>query len=128
MAVANSVFMAESLEHKMAAMMGFDDEDDDVMEGTSGFYVITNNECFHGAGAIFKFDEIRRVAERIGNDLLIIPSSIHEILCIDEDAISVEDAKAMVTEVNDSEVKPEDRLSYNVYRYSREEDRVMIAS
>ena len=56
--------------------------------------------------------------DKLGVDsLYILPSSIHEVLAIamgDPDEL-----RQLVCEVNDTQVVPQERLSYNVYKYER---------
>lgn len=123
-AYANSKFHAQTLESKMNALMGIVCEESEV--SAAGMYIVTNESCFHGAGAIVKTDEIQRIAEMVGTDLYIIPSSIHELLLIGTDMILKSEVEEMVASVNDSEVAPEERLSYSVYRYDRKSRDVVL--
>ena len=53
-------------------------------------------------------------------DLLILPSSIHEVLLIPDDHQKGYDFyMKMVDEVNRTQVEPEEVLSYKLYRYSK---------
>ena len=57
----------------------------------------------------------------------IIPSSIHELLLIPTARFTERDEiKAMICEVNDTQVKPEERLSYSLYGYNKKENEVEI--
>ena len=61
-------------------------------------------------------------------DILILPSSIHEVLLLpDDELVSYNDLAHLVTFINQTEV-PEDRLSNQVYLYSRKEDRITTVS
>ena len=61
-------------------------------------------------------------------DLVILPSSIHEVLLIPyEPNISFQELTNMVSHINRAEVPIEDRLSDQVYLYSRNLDSVVIA-
>ena len=58
-------------------------------------------------------------------DILILPSSIHEVLLLpDDDPLSYDELGHLVTHINQTEVVAEDRLSNQVYLYSRKEDRI----
>ena len=64
----------------------------------------------------------------MGKDLVILPSSIHEVLLIPyEEALSFEELSSMVSHINRSEVPVEDRLSDQVYLYSKSLDQVVFA-
>ena len=57
------------------------------------------------------------------DELIILPSSIHEVLVINAKGIEGDIAsfKEMVKAVNDTEVKPSEILSYNVYSYNKKD-------
>lgn len=84
-------------------------------------YVLTNQEKVYGAAAMLYSDQMKKLAERWQTDLLILPSSIHEVLLLPDDGQN-EYAfyRQMVEEVNTTQVEPEEVLSYSLYRYCRE--------
>lgn len=85
-------------------------------------YVLTNKEKMYGASAMLYSDEISKLAERLHSDLLILPSSVHEVLLLpDNQEREYEFFRQMVEEVNTTQVEPEEILSYNLYRYNRKE-------
>ena len=62
-------------------------------------------------------------------DLIILPSSIHEVLLLPDDGdISYAEMSRLVTHINRSEVPKEDRLSNQVYLYSRNTGDITMAS
>lgn len=67
---------------------------------------------------------------RFGKDLLILPSSIHEVLIIaDSEAFTERDYHVFcntIQNVNRESILPEDFLSDHLYRYRRETDRMEI--
>lgn len=72
---------------------------------------------------------LKDFADRQNTDLLILPSSIHEVLLTaDSPDTDYELLSNMVLEINQSEVSVEDRLSNQIYRYSRRDDCVSIVS
>lgn len=84
-------------------------------------YVLTNRAKLNGASAMLYSDKIGELAKRLQSDLMILPSSVHEVLLLPDDH-EQEYAfyRQMVEEVNTTQVEPEEILSYNLYRYSRE--------
>ena len=83
-------------------------------------YVLTNTEVT--CGAVYMFDEelMARIAERLDSNLLVLPSSTHEILILREtEDVDVFDLRLMVEKINKDVVRPEDKLSDEVYRYDR---------
>ena len=84
-------------------------------------YVLTNRAKINGASAMLYSDKIKELAKRLQSDLMILPSSVHEVLLLPDDH-EQEYAfyRQMVEEVNTTQVEPEEILSYSLYRYSRE--------
>jgi len=84
-------------------------------------YVLTNKERMYGASAMLYSEKIKELSERLQSDLLILPSSVHEVLVLpDEQGKQYDFYYRMVEEVNTTQVDPEEILSYSLYRYSRE--------
>lgn len=85
--------------------------------------VLTTEESINGAITMLMDDLLQDTASEFGNNLIIIPSSIHEVLAIPYGDLITEvgEVASMIREVNDSVVAPEDILSYSVYWYDREE-------
>lgn len=80
--------------------------------------VLSNDKKFYGAAAITNKAVLDLACDKLGADTIyILPSTIHEVLAVamgDPDEL-----KQMVLEVNDTRVVPQERLSYNVYKYER---------
>lgn len=94
------------------------DMPEDIIKETAGteLYVSTNSTEAYGAAAIYLNELIRKqAAEKIGGDYYIIPSSIHECLCVSADSMTVEEANAMIQDVNRNGVAPEEVLSDHCY-------------
>lgn len=91
-------------------------------------YVLTNPYGVHGAACMFYEDILKDFAERMEGDLIILPSSIHEVLLIPcSNHISYEELAETVFTINQEEVPQEDRLSNHIYHYSRSKNRLSIA-
>lgn len=91
-------------------------------------YVCSNIMKLNGAGVILYNGLLQEFADRVGSDVFILPSSIHETLLIPVNAdMDVEYLRDMVKTVNRTEVAPDEVLSDNVYYYNRLTDRVELA-
>lgn len=90
--------------------------------------VLSNERRKYGAAAICYPDILRDTSTRLGSDLIIIPSSIHEtiLLPLTEEA-NPEDVNAMVSDVNCYQLETEEILSSHVYIYRRENNTVEMA-
>ncbi|MCR5767942.1 MAG: DUF5688 family protein [Lachnospiraceae bacterium] len=86
------------------------------MEEPEKMYVLTNEEKVDGAIALMSKDALEQVHEKIGEDFYVIPSSIHEVLCVPESAVEdPHDLKIMCEDVNATQVALQDRLGDNIY-------------
>lgn len=93
------------------------------------FYVLSNPDNLYGSACICYPDIIKDFADSQKTDLLVLPSSIHEVLLTaDSPDIDYEEFSQMVFEINQSEVSVEDRLSNQIYRYSRTNDSLSVVS
>ncbi|MCM1040196.1 MAG: DUF5688 family protein [Ruminococcus sp.] len=91
-----------------------------AMETDSMIYVLSSRDRLFGAATILYTESLKLLAGRLDKNLIILPSSVHEVLLVPDDGIREKDFfRNMVREVNDSQVEPEERLSYNVYYYDR---------
>lgn len=93
----------------------------------SQMYVITNKRNMFGARALLFKSVFDDLAEKLMDDLYIIPSSIHELMAFAANGVEPAALNAMVRQVNAEEVLGEEILGENVYRYNREEKELSIA-
>ena len=86
-----------------------------MKEKEHDFYVLGNRNGIKGA------------AKSLESDLLILPSSIHEILVMAYDnEVNLFLIKDMVERINQSEIPLCDVLSNEIYRYSREKEEISM--
>lgn len=91
------------------------------------FLVMTSVNYMNGSAGILDTDKLQEISEAIGQDLYILPSSIHECLILPKHEKTVQELEEMVQEVNRQEVEPEEWLSDNVYEYSVATKEITIA-
>lgn len=90
-----------------------------VPEAISPIYILSNADLFYGAACILYEGVLRKIALQLGSDLLILPSSVHEVLIVpDESEWEKSELEWMVRGINREVVAEEDRLSDQIYRYS----------
>ncbi|MDO5403617.1 MAG: DUF5688 family protein, partial [Eubacteriales bacterium] len=83
-------------------------------------YVLTNESKIHGAACILYEDVLRDFSDKLGKDLYILPSSIHEVILLPKTAdFSIDGLNSMVHEVNCDGVSDDEILSDHVYEYNR---------
>lgn len=98
------------------------DDEDTCDELDFGMLVVSNATRHQGASAFLSDKAMCEVLERLHTDCVyILPSSIHEVLCVDARRHNLEELRNLVSIVNDTEVDPKDRLTYSVYSYSMDD-------
>ena len=83
-------------------------------------FIISNTKNMNGAISMLYEDRLHELAERLGNDLFILPSSVHETIAVPAREGDAEMLAAMVTEINMAQVDLKDRLSNQVYLYDKD--------
>ena len=92
-------------------------------------YILTNSRKKYGASELLDRNTLRMIADKLGDGFVVLPSSLHETIILPpKDEAEYEWLAGMVQEVNDTHVDIEERLSYHVYAYSRDEDALQIVA
>lgn len=90
-------------------------------------YVLTTQTGIAGASALLLSGCTGKLAKELDRDILVLPSSIHEVLLLpDWGSWEVEALRKIVTDVNHTVVGKEDYLSDNVYRYRLRDRKLVI--
>ena len=80
--------------------------------------VISNQQNCQGASAITDPETLEKACSMLGTKhIYIIPSSVHELICVPEDSLSPAELEAMIKEINEGVVSKADRLSDHPYLY-----------
>lgn len=114
---------------KIAESMGIDSENipEDMYDETIELYVLTNQSGYNGAVSFLLPDVLKNFADRIESDVVILPSSVHEVLLLKRGSdTSCEELKEMVQEINADQVAEEERLSNNIYIYMKDSGKISI--
>ena len=81
-------------------------------------YVLTNRGNYFGAASMLFDSVLQEIAEKLGGDFWVLPSSIHECIIVPADfPTDREELQDMVSEINRCAVAEEDFLSDEVYFY-----------
>lgn len=92
-------------------------------------FILTNRKGINGAAVILYPDCLKEIGKMAGDDLYIIPSSIHELLIVPDDRQThPEELRRMIKEVNINCVAAEEVLSNMVYKYSIEKNIIEICN
>lgn len=90
-------------------------------------YVLSNKNWIEGASCMLYPNLLRDFADRIGSSFYIIPSSIHELIIIPtENLADRKMIEEMLKECNDTQINQEEILSYSLFWYSRENEKMSI--
>lgn len=124
----------QSMNEVMRELFSKDGMDDDMMEALlqdmpadQQMYVITNQSRLNGAASMFYEDVLSDLAEKVGTDLYILPSSVHECIAV-SCKLNTPDALAeMVSEINEGQVAADEQLSDHVYHFSAETKKLALA-
>ena len=86
----------------------------------SDMYILTNETKLNGAACILYENVLYDFAQKLGEDLYILPSSVHEVILLPKLSVFEKDELVnMVREVNTEGVAAEEVLSDHVYEYNR---------
>ena len=90
-------------------------------------HVMTNEKRVNGAITILYQDALKNFTDRIHSDVVILPSSVHEVILLPlQEEKEFQELRNMVYEVNRSQLAREDFLSDNIYLYRRDTGSIEI--
>lgn len=93
-----------------------------MSEGVPQMYVLTNEEQNYGLGEILNMKPLKELSGKLGCNLYLIPSSLHEfILLPDTEDIDTERINTMIQDVNQGILQKDEILSDHAYYYDREQ-------
>lgn len=97
---------------------------------TGNMWIVSNKRKINGAASMLYEENLHQLAEKLGDDLFILPSSIHEVIAVPAEMAekNLTNLLRMVGEVNMGSVKLEERLSNSVYLYDRNARKVILAA
>lgn len=118
--VMKEILVKEGLNEQVAEMI--------VSLSSCPMYVITTPDMFRGASAMVNNLCMYELAETLDSDLIIFPSSVHEVIVVPGDTdTSMEKLQDIVRTINLNEVEPKDVLSNHVYKFCRHDGKVRMA-
>lgn len=90
-------------------------------------YVVSNIKGTLGAASIFEPEVMSALAEKLGDTYYVIPSSTHEVIVVSENMGEPEVLQAMIGEVNESQLLPEEILGDKPYLVDALEHKIILA-
>lgn len=115
---------AETLGGMLRRLLGTAEEE---QSGDAAAYVVYGKQPKYGASAMLFPESFAEIAKKLGSDLYILPSSVHEVIAVPAIGDASE-LKRTVRKVNETCVSPEDVLGNSVYRYSLEKGEITVAA
>lgn len=92
---------------------------EDFSAAESPMYIVSNKQKEYGAINLFNVELLSEFANLKNKcNFWIIPSSLHEVLLVPDDGrVCAEELLNMVTEVNSTQVMPEEVLANSIYKF-----------
>lgn len=116
----NETHTFKSMKEVIAEIMGIPVEEMDNDNEVS-MYVLANISQTNGAIKICDTNAMMEIANKLNADLLVLPSSIHEVIIIPKnDDTDIDYLSSMVDSINGDVVDEQDVLSDHVYVFTRE--------
>lgn len=113
--------------HPLSDFLGLGDDIDMLSEIPVPMYILSNTENRNGAAAVCYRDVLEDFSEKIKDDLVVLPSSVHETLLLPlQKSSNMDSMREMVYDVNRTELNKSEFLSDNVYLYNRQNRQLII--
>ena len=126
------ISMKESTREMLMAMKKRPERIDSIIniiwEGMPDMWIISNEKHIYGASSMLYEDVLHELSNTLGSDLYILPSSANELLAIKAIECDPNELAQMVAKINMEQVKLTNRLSNQVYYYSRDLRKVTLAT
>ena len=120
--VMRDMFVADGMPKELADLMIGEQEPEMTM------WVISNERKIEGAASMLYEDKLHSLAEKVGTDLYILPSSVHEVIAVSVEMGEPEELAQMVAEINMDQVDLSERLSNQVYHYDKDLRKITLAT
>lgn len=102
-------------------------EEKEESDAGDSMKILGNSAHIYGAACILYPGVLEEIARKEGRNFYILPSSVHEVILLKagdrEDPLSL---KEMIKEVNDTQVAPEEILSYQLYYFEHADNHIRI--
>lgn len=89
-------------------------------------YLLTNEDKHHGAAVMLYPGVLKQCAETLGGDLMIIPSSVHELILMQaNERVKSMPLTDVIMGINETDVAEDEILSDHPYLYLLDQDKVI---
>lgn len=98
----------------------------DTSEDENQMFVATNTDGINGAAWLCYENELESFGKLINSSFYILPSSIHEVILLpSQEKMEPQTLLEMVKDVNNTQVADNEILSNNIYRYEKDEGKLI---
>lgn len=106
-----------------------DGEFKDIFQSEDIMYTISNTHKCKGAVGILYEEYLHDFSEKLGKDIYILPSSIHECMLVpDGSAFDIDFMSELIMDANKISVAPHELLSNQIYRYDKEARTISVVT
>ena len=114
-----------------AVLFGDESEEDEMLFTEDSQYpellLMTNSYNVHGAITVLYPGILQEIADRNHTDLVVLPSSVHEILIMKDDGkMTREEIDRMIQSINDESVRRDEVLADHAYVFQWEKGELVI--
>lgn len=99
----------------ISVLMQFDVENETLDDG---MYVLTNTQKMFGAVSILDATIMKNIRRAMNGDFYVIPSSVHEVICLRKETMPADALADMIRDVNATTLSPDEILSDHAYVYT----------
>lgn len=112
----------KSMKEVMMEMIGADSFEAGIMDNNP-MYIISNKEMVFGSYALIDEEFMWDVYDKLGDDFIIIPSSIHELIVIPMKELEMNHdyVNKIIKDVNRTQLDKKDVLSNHAYKFTKSE-------
>lgn len=90
-------------------------------------YVLSNRKNYFGATTIYYPGVLKEFAKKVHSDLIILPSSVHEVILLPADGSeNIGELNEMIADINLNQVAEDEVLSDHLYYYDLTRDEIRI--
>ncbi|MFV0341414.1 MAG: DUF5688 family protein [Anaerocolumna sp.] len=116
------IFIKDGMPEEIADMMIGEMPPEQTM------WIISNERGINGAISMLYEDKLHGLAENLGTDLYIMPSSLHEVIAVSVSMGDPNELAQMVAKINMDQVELGERLSNQLYYYDKDLRRISMAT
>lgn len=123
----NTLDFLEVVEKSASRAGGSLEEEEKEAIRKIGFRIVSNTELCYGAATILYDGVLEELAEMMGGDFYILPSSVHEVLALPDGGQNPKRMSKNVAKINATQLLPKEVLSDHVYFYDASVKELRVA-